>query len=131
MFSFYIFSICPLNTVGNWYNEFKLWLKDCDKNISIHKLYDEKNLDGRIQALKTWKRRGGVGIIHYDCFRSLVGDGKPVGNKKNLSKAAKKLAEKAPIIKECLLDHPDIVVCDEGIQISNLFYNSVNCCVIG
>ena len=104
--------ICPLNTVTNWYNEINQWLRDAGKRIPVHKLYDAKNLDDRMDALRQWNRRGGIAIIHYDSFRNLVGDGLPL--KRKASRQARILEKKRPQIKKYLLDYPDIVVCDEG-----------------
>ena len=99
--------ICPLNTVTNWTNEVRMWTREADQQVTVHKLYDEKNVQARVDAIKCWQRRGGVGIIHYDSFRALV-EGKKI--KKHLKDA----------IMECLADPgPDIVVCDEGHLFKN------------
>ncbi|CAL8094695.1 unnamed protein product [Orchesella dallaii] len=103
--------ICPLSTVNNWFNEFKSWTEEAD-DVRLHKLYEAKNSVGsRIDYLKTWQRRGGVGILHYDMFRMLAD---PKGKKK-MKESFRKL------IKETLLNEPgpDIVICDEGHLLKN------------
>lgn len=101
--------ICPLNTVGNWFNEFHMWTKNAKKSILVHRLWESKNNEMRADALRNWRRQGGVAIANYDLYRVLVTVDKDK-TKRYIWKT----------IEECLLTPgPDIVICDEGHLLKN------------
>ncbi|XP_066589784.1 transcriptional regulator ATRX homolog isoform X2 [Prorops nasuta] len=100
-----IMVVCPLSTVLNWVHEFNHWLKDADNfnEIEIYELTKTKKLIERMYILKSWQRTGGVLVIGYEMFRSLINSGKNV---------RKKVKE---AFLECLIEPgADLVVCDEG-----------------
>lgn len=103
--------ICPLSTVLNWVNEYKIWLRQCEKNksIEIFEISKYKKNAERVFQLTEWHQDGGVMIIGYDMFRNLS---TCTGTK--LSKKMKEQLHKA------LVDPgPDIVICDEGHLLKN------------
>lgn len=104
--------ICPLSTVNNWYMEFRNWTEEADDQLKLHKLFEAKSSPAsRIEYLKTWSRRGGVGLLHYDMFRRLAD---PKGTAKGMKSSLRN------VIKETLLDPgPDLVICDEGHLLKN------------
>lgn len=109
--------VCPLNTVGNWYKEYQTWLEEIEteRRPRLHALWEGKTISQRTSALQTWKRRGGVGIMHYDFFRLLVNNATGTAKTKTKTSSSNKT-----IIRETLLDPgPDIVVCDEGHLLKN------------
>lgn len=101
--------ICPLNTVNNWTQEFKKWTEDAP-HINIHQLYKSTSFRDRLDNLKAWQRRGGVGILHYDIFRRLAD---PKGKMKI------KASVRESIQTNLLDPGPDIVICDEGHLLKN------------
>ncbi|XP_078048145.1 uncharacterized protein LOC144475771 [Augochlora pura] len=101
--------VCPLNTILNWYDEFKMWLGDIeDNNVIVYELTKLKKNAQRRSQLKSWHRTGGVLLISYGMFR-------------NFSCATNKRPE--PKIKKVLsylIDPgPDLIVCDEGHLLKN------------
>lgn len=111
--------VCPLNTVGNWLKECQHWLRDVPSKRMppLHSLWDGKNVPERVDALKTWQRRGGIGIIHYDAFRVLVQDA--TGSSKAKTMKMKFAKDRDAVVSALLDPGPDIVVCDEGHLLKN------------
>lgn len=98
--------------MNNWYTEFRNWTGDAENQLKIHKLFEAKSsAASRIDYLKTWNRRGGVGLLHYDMFRRLAD---PKGTAKGIKSSLRN------VINETLLDPgPDVVICDEGHLLKN------------
>ena len=111
--------LCPLNTVMNWAKEINMWQTDARSKLKVFKFYDCKDVESKVRLLQSWKRQGGVGIMHYDMYRLLLDDGIPTTrkarNKKiKKSKTSIQLDKHRGTIKECLLENPDLVIADEG-----------------
>ncbi|XP_015596106.1 transcriptional regulator ATRX isoform X1 [Cephus cinctus] len=105
-----IMVVCPLSTVLNWVNEFKIWLKDVNEgtDVRIFEMTRLKKNYERMRHLEQWQRRGGVLIIGYEMFRNLSNGGKRT--RKNVKEA----------ILKCMVDPgADLVVCDEGHLLKN------------
>ncbi|KAG1704029.1 Transcriptional regulator ATRX [Nymphon striatum] len=64
--------VCPLNTVLNWDNEFQKWLETDDLRLNVFELSGEKRNNQRANSLETWMKKGGVAILGYEMFRSLL-----------------------------------------------------------
>ncbi|XP_012279926.1 transcriptional regulator ATRX homolog isoform X2 [Orussus abietinus] len=102
--------VCPLNTVLNWVNEFKIWLEHVNggDDINVFELTKMKKNFERKYELENWQRCGGVLIIGYEMFRNLSSSGK---------KMRKSMQES---ILKCLVDPgADLVICDEGHLLKN------------
>lgn len=102
--------ICPVSTVLNWCNEFKIWLKHCkhNRNIPIYEISKYKQNTERAYQINEWHNEGGVLIIGYDMFRNLSSEN---------NRIRKKLKEQ---LQEALVNPgPDLVVCDEGHLLKN------------
>lgn len=105
-----IMVVCPLSTVLNWANEFKIWLENVPDgdDIEVYELTKLKQNSERKFQLQRWQKTGGVMIIGYEMFRNLSNTGKKV--RKNMQDA----------FLHCLVDPgPDLIVCDEGHLLKN------------
>ncbi|XP_045773652.1 transcriptional regulator ATRX homolog isoform X2 [Maniola jurtina] len=103
--------VCPLSTVLNWVNEFKIWLKHAvsDYEVDIYELSRYKQNSERAWQLQQWFSGGGVCVLGYEMFRNLSAD--------NVKKFKKKMLKS---FQESLVDPgPDLVVCDEGHLLKN------------
>ncbi|XP_044017752.1 transcriptional regulator ATRX-like isoform X2 [Aphidius gifuensis] len=98
--------VCPLSTVLNWVNEFRIWLKEIngdEDEIEVYEMTKMKKNFERKYVLEKWQKTGGALIIGYEMFRNLSNGGK---------KVPKKIRES---FYRCLVEPgPDLVVCDEG-----------------
>ncbi|XP_038212790.1 transcriptional regulator ATRX homolog isoform X2 [Zerene cesonia] len=103
--------VCPLSTVLNWVNEFKMWLKhaETDYEVDVYELSRFKQNSDRAFQLQQWFQHGGVCVLGYEMFRNLSSD--------NTKKFKKKMLKS---FQESLVDPgPDLVVCDEGHLLKN------------
>ncbi|KAJ0175997.1 hypothetical protein K1T71_008171 [Dendrolimus kikuchii] len=103
--------VCPLSTVLNWVNEFKMWLKHAvtDYEVDVYELSRYKQNSERAFQLQQWMQGGGVCVLGYEMFRNLSAD--------NPKKFKKKMLKS---FQEALVDPgPDLVVCDEGHLLKN------------
>ncbi|XP_041981672.1 transcriptional regulator ATRX homolog isoform X3 [Aricia agestis] len=103
--------VCPLSTVLNWVNEFRMWLKHThnDIDVDVYELSRFKQNSDRARQLTSWFEHGGVCVLGYEMFRNLSAD--------NTKKFKKKMLKN---FQESLVDPgPDLVVCDEGHLLKN------------
>ncbi|XP_028027063.1 transcriptional regulator ATRX homolog isoform X4 [Bombyx mandarina] len=103
--------VCPLSTVLNWVNEFRMWLKHAENNfeVDVYELSRFKQNSERAFQLSQWYKSGGVCVLGYEMFRNLSAD--------NTKKFKKKMLKN---FQESLVDPgPDLVVCDEGHLLKN------------
>ncbi|KAJ8719753.1 hypothetical protein PYW08_011928 [Mythimna loreyi] len=103
--------VCPLSTVLNWVNEFKMWLKHAHSEfeVDVYELSRYKQNSERAFQLQQWFEGGGVCVLGYEMFRNLSSD--------NNKKFKKKMLRS---FQESLVDPgPDLVVCDEGHLLKN------------
>ncbi|GBP37933.1 Transcriptional regulator ATRX homolog [Eumeta japonica] len=102
--------VCPLSTVLNWVNEFRIWLKHTESEfeVDVYELSKYKQNSERAYRLQDWFENGGVCVLGYEMFRNLSADNK---------KFRKKMLRS---FQESLVDPgPDLVVCDEGHLLKN------------
>ncbi|KAI9562242.1 hypothetical protein GHT06_013207 [Daphnia sinensis] len=102
--------VCPLSTVLNWVNEFKVWLPP-DSEIDIYEMASAKgnNKELRVYTLRSWLEGGGVMIMGYDMYRNLTNE----NNKKILKK------ERDVFTRSLVDPGPQLVICDEGHLLKN------------
>ncbi|XP_071453128.1 transcriptional regulator ATRX homolog isoform X2 [Hetaerina americana] len=104
--------ICPLNTVLNWVNEFKYWLKDLGSggDVEVYELSRYKANVERMYQLKDWQNDGGVMVLGYEMYRNLS------------NTTSKRVRQKfQQVFKSTLVDPgPDLVICDEGHLLKNI-----------
>jgi SNF2 family DNA or RNA helicase len=69
--------VCPLGSILNWFDEFKLWLPE-KSGVKVYQMAGAKrnskdnSKDKRLPMLKRWRDDGGVMIIGSDMFRNLT-----------------------------------------------------------
>ena len=96
--------VCPLSTVFNWENEFKIWLPgDTFATLNVCELASAKTNEARVKKITKWLNFGGVLIIGYEMFRTLT-------------KEKKKPSEQDLLFIRALVNPgPDLLVC--GISV--------------
>uniref|UniRef100_A0A8R1HQ66 Helicase ATP-binding domain-containing protein n=1 Tax=Caenorhabditis japonica TaxID=281687 RepID=A0A8R1HQ66_CAEJA len=85
--------IVPVNTIQNWFSEYEKWIpkfSDCGDRIrqfDVFLLGDSvKTFDQRVNLIEQWDEKGGVLLIGYDMFRSLIKSTQPKKEKKGRPK---------------------------------------------
>ncbi len=113
--------ICPVNTVLNWVNEFKVWLPK-SSDVDVYEMVTTRSNAKeqiRMHTLRKWLESGGVLIIGYSLFRILTNENKIV-----------KTQEDRDLVTQSLVNPgPQLVVCDEGHFLKNektALYSAVN-----
>ncbi|CAB3247090.1 unnamed protein product [Arctia plantaginis] len=103
--------VCPLSTVLNWVNEFRMWLKHAETEfeVDVYELSRYKQNSERAFQLQQWFEGGGVCVLGYEMFRNLSADNNKKFKKKMLKSFQESLVEPGP----------DLVVCDEGHLLKN------------
>lgn len=95
-----ILCIVPVSTIDHWVREFNKWSEIIPTNINALKDIE------RTKAILTWIDRGGVLILGYELFKSIIVEKK--------RKPSENLT-----IRDALLTS-DLVICDEGHRIKNM-----------
>ncbi|KAL0829318.1 hypothetical protein ABMA28_004116 [Loxostege sticticalis] len=103
--------VCPLSTVLNWVNEFRMWLKHSERDfdVDVYELSRYKQNSERAFQLQQWFEHGGVCVLGYEMFRNLSADNPKKFKKKMLKNFQQSLVDPGP----------DLVVCDEGHLLKN------------
>ncbi|CAI7604194.1 unnamed protein product [Penicillium glandicola] len=102
--------LCPPALIENWSREFTMWAPE-NNNLGMVRSIPAENPD-RYEDICAWNDEGGVLILGYQLFCSLVGnktdkDGDP----------EKQLVSE--LVKTCLLEGPTLVVADEAQALRN------------
>lgn len=106
-----ILVICPLSTVLNWVNEFRIWMKHVKKGteVEVYEISKYKNNIVRANQLMEWHNEGGVMVLGYDMYRNL--------SNQTTGRIKKKVRES---LQTSLIDPgPELIVCDEGHLLKN------------
>ncbi|XP_057378575.2 transcriptional regulator ATRX-like [Daphnia carinata] len=106
--------VCPVNTILNWVNEFKIWL-GTTSGVDVYEIttsYSKNsNKDAiRVQTLSRWFKGGGVLVIGYAMYLHLTSEN---------SKVVKPQEERDLYMSSLVDPGPHLVVCDEGHCLKN------------
>ncbi|KAH9430941.1 hypothetical protein MCOR02_008259 [Pyricularia oryzae] len=92
--------LCPPGLLNNWLDEFSRWVEPYDALGRIYKIDSEIPAEARAASIEPWVNTGGILLMGYSLFRSLVSSGD--------SK-----------MQTWLTELPSIVVADEAHTIKN------------
>ncbi|CAO3609665.1 unnamed protein product [Cunninghamella echinulata] len=104
-----ILILAPLTTLSNWMNEFDHWVPSSIKSAIDH-IYNATtilhvNHGKKLSFLKNWYNHGGICLMGYDQYRSLLSN------------------EKESSQYEPILLNPSLFIADEGHKIKNAATN--------
>ena len=112
--------LCPPPLLDNWHEEFLMWAPDpFAKNVgAIRNVTAAMKLEERIDEIDRWRDDGGVLLLGYSTFRSMVGDhykssGRPSSNMGNREADHRRMTQ-------TLLETPNLVVADEAHSFKGL-----------
>jgi SNF2 family DNA or RNA helicase len=116
--------ICPSSLLQNWLRELAYWLRPDAFSGRIFSIETTKEGSGFMDDLRRWSEQGGILLIGYPLFRTLV-NRKPTKlsdeDKENAKKVAEaqKRDENARIIRQILTQDAELVVADEAHSVKN------------
>lgn len=102
--------LCPPALVENWWEEFVMWTPSPSTATlgKVRKVTADIKLQERLYEIKRWKDDGGVLLIGFNTFRTLVLNTAIKGGKRILDLDQHEMAEDA------LLNQPNLIVADEA-----------------
>ncbi|KAJ5099791.1 hypothetical protein N7532_006792 [Penicillium argentinense] len=112
--------LCPSAMVPNWGDEFAMWTpRDVLSFLGPIRLVVARNtykgVDERMVNISAWMKDGGVLVMSYEMFRQFV-----MNTSTRTGSAREWLSdEEHRMLREALLDGPNIVVADEAHKIKN------------
>ncbi|XP_066249916.1 transcriptional regulator ATRX-like isoform X2 [Euwallacea similis] len=110
----HVLVVCPLSTVSNWKNEYKLAYKEIkDPGVKFHSIEVTSQAQLRFDTVNKWRDHGGMLVMGYECFGLLVNEQKLMKWEKNGN------FRKEDILKALIDPGPDLVICDEGHLLRN------------
>ncbi|CAJ2510055.1 Uu.00g059550.m01.CDS01 [Anthostomella pinea] len=90
--------LCPPGLVNNWLDELLRWSPEEHTLGEFYKIEQMLSIRAREEAIQSWSERGGVLIIGYNLFKSVIDD---------------------EDMHEVFMDGPNIVVADEAHLLKN------------
>ncbi|XP_066138555.1 transcriptional regulator ATRX-like isoform X2 [Euwallacea fornicatus] len=110
----HVLVVCPLSTVSNWKNEYKLAYKGIkDPGVKFHSIEVTSQAQLRFDTVNKWRDQSGMLVMGYECFGLLVNEQKLIKWEKNCN------FRKEDILKALVDPGPDLVICDEGHLLRN------------
>lgn len=104
--------VCPLSTVFNWQMEFEDGLKAAPTKINVFDVRpaNQKNFNHKVYLVRAWWANGGVLIMSYDSYTTLV-------KQDRYGKMPHKYYLQ---VRQALVNPgPDMIICDEGHILKN------------
>lgn len=101
--------LCPASLIDNWQDEFFKWTTQ-EATGTLWVLTAQLNKRGRLSILKEWStdRRGGILLLGYELFRTLIGNKSAQLNEKEHEQVCKDL-----------IDGPTLIIADEAHKLKN------------
>ena len=109
--------LCPPALVENWWDECLLWppLPLSDNIGELRKVNSVMNQTDRLIEIDAWSKGGGILLIGYDTFKSLIHN-RPRISSKTKERKAPLDDQQHKMVQKALLDRPTLVVADEAHQ---------------
>jgi SNF2 family DNA or RNA helicase len=107
--------LCPPGLINNWSDELLTWIPDdMLATLNPRKIDASVKLRERLESIEEWYLDGGVLVLGYEMFRTLI------GNKKNKGREAASLTDgQHEQVQKHLLEGPNIIVADEAHKMKN------------
>ncbi|XP_030750632.1 transcriptional regulator ATRX-like isoform X3 [Sitophilus oryzae] len=110
----HVLIVCPLSTVNNWKQEFKLTLGTIkSKPVNFFSIQGQKVPSERFAVVGKWRMQGGILALGYEAFMNLTSDVKL----ENLE--SKGFSGRKSVLEALVDPGPDLVICDEGHLLRN------------
>lgn len=109
--------LCPPALVENWWDECLLWLpQPLSNNVGeLRKVTSAMKQVDRLTEIHAWSKAGGILLLGFDTFKSLIHN-KPRKDGKMKGKKAPLDDKQHEMVKKALLQRPNLVVADEAHQ---------------
>ena len=109
--------LCPPALVENWWDECLLWppLPLSDNIGELRKVNSAMKPTDRLIEIDAWSKGGGILLLGYDTFKSLIHNGTRISSKAKERKAPLDDQQHEMVVK-ALLERPTLVVADEAHQ---------------
>lgn len=104
--------LCPASLIQNWRDEFALWSPRNHKLGKIRSIPAKNQTVDRTQEICEWNDEGGILILSYNIFRSIVKD----KAEKNEEQTHQSITEN---VKNWVLNSPTLIVVDEAQNLRN------------
>ncbi|MCJ1275541.1 hypothetical protein MMC21_003344 [Puttea exsequens] len=113
--------LCPPALVDNWRDELFLWVPKPHEKVvgSVRRIHSAMPLAYRLIEIQAWNDEGGVLLMGYQSFRSLVRNNPYSSKKKGSPRAAPLDEHQHRRVKHILLERPNLVVADEAHEFKN------------
>lgn len=107
--------LCPPGLINNWSDELLTWIPDdMLATLNPRKIDASVKLRERLEIIEEWYLDGGVLVLGYEMFRTLI------ENKKNKRRELASLDEgQHEQVQKHLLEGPNIIVADEAHKMKN------------
>jgi SNF2 family DNA or RNA helicase len=135
--------LCPAICVGNWVAEIKRWTSD-SLAAPVTLSHDSDSGDARLKKVRKWRKEGGLLVLSYETWMSLVNGSSPARASRDDSSGGGSGGGGRDEWRALLLDGPgpDLVVLDEGhrirsrrsgisraVKVSVCVHRCLDCCV--
>ena len=107
--------LCPPALLENWWDEFLIWApKPFSENIGeVRKVNAALRAADRLSEIEAWSSKGGVLLLGYDTFKTLIHNKARVKTKLKIAKSPLTESEHEKV-KEALLRRANLIVADEA-----------------